>query len=399
MGVIVNFAEFVGKQYGDITSPQGKFAKGLSNKLCEVYYDFPGAWTGANNIIAGFQRGFMKSLCADRLPPPPPPLTRCQFPSQHWGTYRASVRRNEGECGEIVYWRQGVIKPVGVKVNHVPVVLSGKWVLNASDGTTVPCAPVNKQIYDSEFFGSAPGEIFYAPVTPNCALGVPEGSGASAFWAKTTYGGILPADCERGGVYPPGNPPPTINKTFNIDYSPDSRESYSFDISTNVDGKFEFPITINVGGVNVTIGFGGIEIGDDGGGVSTPAPDSNGNGTDVPPPNPTEYDVQPPPPETIKEPEEKFESDDSDVVWVLVDIIEEPNSGKTILQRFEADNTYFAGYFAWKVNAGSSYRLEEQPIRKKHSAFLRPSNVDGYSAYTVNNARISLKEYKLKPGA
>jgi hypothetical protein len=316
----------------------------------------------------------------------------------YWGSFRSAFKENGGKCGETSYWRQGTPKPFDVKCDPVPILVGSNWRIKCSDGTDVAVSPASKAIYDGEFFGPSPGQVQYAAVSSNCSVGIPSLAGDNVVYDKTTYSAVLPPDCDAGGVYPPGNPPPIINKTFNVDYAPDNRQSYNFNIETNIDGKFEFPITVNVGGVNITIGFGGIDIDSDEGGGETPAPDSNGNGTDVPPPNPTEYDVQPPPPATIKEPEEKFESDDSEVVWVLVDIIKEPNSGKTILQRSEDDNTYFAGYFAWKVNAGNAYRLEEQPIRKKHSAFLRPSNVNGYSAYTVNDAKISLKEYKVKPG-
>ena len=84
--------------------------------------------------------------------------------------------------------------------------------------------------------------------------------------------------------------------------------------------------------------------------------------------------------------------------YVLVTITKFPSiKEKTIVQKIEANNDYFAGYFNWIVdNGGSEYREPSIPIRKSKNAFKAPDNVKKYAVYGVNDAEFSTKEIKKK---
>jgi len=63
---------------------------------------------------------------------------------------------------------------------------------------------------------------------------------------------------------------------------------------------------------------------------------------------------------------------------------------KTIILPNPSDNTFFAGYFAWKLD---DWRGEEIPIRKSKHIFIKPNWANGYRVYTVNTSSIKVTDF------
>jgi hypothetical protein len=84
--------------------------------------------------------------------------------------------------------------------------------------------------------------------------------------------------------------------------------------------------------------------------------------------------------------------------WVLVTITKfPPEKEKTIIQKVEANNDYFAGYFNWIVTLdGVDYRTPSLPVRKTKNAYKAPDNLKTYAVYSVNGAEFSVLEKKKK---
>lgn len=151
-------------------------------------------------------------------------------------------------------------------------------------------------------------------------------------------------------------------------------------------------LNIDLGGVNFTFGSDGINT------PSPVAPDGGGGGDESPPPF-NEVDFEP----TVLEEGEELEvtpeeqEDEERIAWVTVDITTVPFKGKTVLQGNEEDNDYFAGYLAWTIPVGGGkYRLPQQPVRKRFSAFKAPDNVVGFRVYSVNGAKLSATIHREK---
>jgi hypothetical protein len=74
-----------------------------------------------------------------------------------------------------------------------------------------------------------------------------------------------------------------------------------------------------------------------------------------------------------------------------------PEKEKTIIQKVEANNDYFAGYFNWIVTLdGVDYRTPSLPVRKTKNAYKAPDNLKTYAVYSVNGAEFSIVEKKKK---
>lgn len=102
-------------------------------------------------------------------------------------------------------------------------------------------------------------------------------------------------------------------------------------------------------------------------------------------------------PDPEKDDVEDDEEEDEKIKYVTTKITTFPSQGKTILQKDELDNDYFAGYFNWFItNEEGKYMLPAMPIRKVSQIFKNIDEADGYRLYTVNNAKISVQVFKEK---
>lgn len=403
MGILVRWAEILGKKIGDLQSPGARNAEGVRKFVCSVYKQYPDRFKYLPDISEAYLRGWMRSVCSDNLPPPPPQLPECIRMEQAWGTYKSAYDTEEDECTKTHYWRTTQIFPEGTVDNYIPIAQNGRWYLRSKTGESIPIGAANKTIYQNRSFGAV--EI---PPLPAVALSVPctfapNGSGGyDAQWTDSTYQNPLPAYCDSGGRRPVTEPPPVINKNYDINFSPEYNPSISFQIKPNIDNNFTFPLNLTANNIDVTVDFGGITINLPGG---DPYPPSNNNDNNFPPEvtirrppaiNNDNYEPVVPEEEPPPEGEEKKEEKGVDIAFIKVDIITPPVRGKTILQPNEEDNDYFAGYFNWLVNADGDYRLTQEPIRKKRQIFIPPDYVTGYSVYAVNGAKFRVTRFVTK---
>lgn len=100
-----------------------------------------------------------------------------------------------------------------------------------------------------------------------------------------------------------------------------------------------------------------------------------------------------PPVEAEEEAVEEVVTEEEELLWVLVDVVQSPRGGKTITFSSAEDIVYFAGYLSWIVPFGGSYKLPQEPIRKQRSAFKAPDGVSGYRIVSVNGAILSSRKY------
>lgn len=205
MGLIVDYAELAGETVGSLLQPDHKIAKAVQNMVCGVYREFPDRITGANNIPAGYVRGFMGVVCEGQLPDPPPIAAECDRLSMVWGTFTRAFKDPGGECQATGYWRQGVILPEGELASNQPFSADGKWWLPKTDGGRINIAPASESIYNGEFFGGNPFQLPFVQSTPSCLNGTESNGGDSAVYTKTTYNKEIPDNCNQGGIDLPGN--------------------------------------------------------------------------------------------------------------------------------------------------------------------------------------------------
>lgn len=88
-------------------------------------------------------------------------------------------------------------------------------------------------------------------------------------------------------------------------------------------------------------------------------------------------------------PIEKEKEEEEEVKAVLIDVTKLPEGGKTMLMEKEEDMVVFAGYFRWiyKDESGD-YGFQEEPIRKKKTAFIRPIDASDFAYYAINKAEL-----------
>lgn len=400
MGVLIRWAEVLGQKVGSLQAPGTRNAEFVRRFICSVYQAHPSRFKGNLGIKEAYVKGWMRSVCGDALPPPPPQTNECIRQEQAWGTYKSAYNTPEGACGTTHYWRSIEVYVEGEVVNYAPYVDSNKWYIRRKNGIPIGIAGVAKSIYDQKLFGPAPNFPLPNISLPATCTNAPNGTGGyDAGWVESSYNKIIPEYCDAGGVYSPTTPPPVINKTYDIKISPDYSSRVTYTIKPDIDGNFTFPIEVTDGNNNITIDFGGITIDLPG---SDPYPPSGDGNNNLPP----EVIIKPPPringdnyepvaPEEEPPPEGEEEIEEKDVViaFIKVDIVTPPVKGKTILQKSENDNDYFAGYFCWLVEADGEYRLTQEPIRKKKQIFIPPQYVTGYTMYAVNGAKLKATRY------
>lgn len=89
------------------------------------------------------------------------------------------------------------------------------------------------------------------------------------------------------------------------------------------------------------------------------------------------------------EEKEEEEMDAKEFGYVLVQVTTAPEKRKTILQRNPDNNTFFAGWFRWRVEIdGTTYGFPELPINKPSQIFRRPDDASSFSLYTTNFAKV-----------
>lgn len=202
----------------------------------------------------------------------------------------------------------------------------------------------------------------------------------------------LPDDCGNSPDYYPPDPAIDFNDfTITINHTDGSVQNYT--TSTNISNSTS--ISFNGGGTTIKIGNDGVSISDgDDSAVKDDPPSSDTTTTFIPEDDPEKFDINKyPAPGDEEEGLDELEVENDMVDWVLVEIAVPPVKGKTILQNNPEDNDYFAGYFSWIINVGSAYRLEQQAIRKRLTAFRAPENISGYRIYAVNGAKLAITEY------
>lgn len=403
MGVLVRWAELLGQKVGELQSPSTRNAEPLRKFVCSVYKAHPDRFKANLTIRQAYVRGWMRSVCSDNLPPPPVQTSECTRQEQAWGTYKSAYNTTEGACGTTHYWRSIEVFPEGDVINYAPYVDSNKWYIRRKNGVAIGIAGVNKQIYDAKNFGAAPNFPLPNVALPASCTTAPLGTGGyNAVWVESSYNKVLPAYCDGGGIYPPTNPPPVINNSYEIKIAPDYSSKIDVSISPDINGDFKFPISFTANGIGVVFDFGGITIDLPGSDKFPPS----GDGGDALPP---EVTIKPPPPinddnyepviPTVEPPpegEEEKKEKNVEIAFIRVEITTPPNRGKTILQKNSDDNDYFAGYFSWIVNADGDYRLTQEPIRKQKQIFIPPVYATGYSVYAVNGAKFKVTRFVTK---
>lgn len=370
-------------------------AKNLSDDLfdaagemvCNLHNKHPDKW-----FIPHATRGFLTSVCAQGGLPTPTPNRRegghCPVSYRIIADWKVTRRFQQGQFD----------------VTEVLTILLGPIddvILEAEDG---------QNVLDFQIFARGSDTPVIARVDQSSGVGYVKDSETYRFERVDGQ----PDVCENGSGYPDSGDVNNndLNNTVNVNITNNNGDvigDTNIDITANYDGNdFTFPVTISGGGISIDVDVNGFtwnttnnNSSGDGGGDGGGGGSGGGNNDTFDENDFTEVDKdgndidteEPPPEEEIEE--EKVKN--PDIAWVLISITTFPSKGKTILQKNAANNDYFAGYFHWIISAnGNDYCLPAIPIRKQFMAVKSPSDSLGYTAYTVNGAKIITKLYKQK---
>lgn len=199
----------------------------------------------------------------------------------------------------------------------------------------------------------------------------------------------IPVGCPPQPIYP--NDPVINNKDFNLNITIPivndtgaARPSLNIPVKITVNPSLTLKVELNIDGDRYEFDYNGFNKIDVAPTINIPR---------LPKTNDPKVRPSPPVSTTPTEDVEETVTSGEDLVWVLVDVVQEPVKGKTITYKNTNDITYFAGYLHWLVGGQTSYKMPEIPIRKKKNGFQPPEGVDGYRLIACNGAILSARKY------
>lgn len=384
-----NWVSNLGQATGDFTQ---QMSSAIIGQTCKISAKYPVLLS-----LNPFSRGLLKSYCQLTDDPPTfpvnPGFTGGQCPGVSYNCYGYYISNNievDG-CGTVVTWTSGQIDGPVVGVNLPAGIPQSAAVIGNQSLDWAQCRSDNTGTL-IQYRGDPCG---FANVSAPTVF-----NNESVIITHCLRVDGLPDDCgDPPLTYPPD--PPVEPADFNISvpieiYNTNNElvEIENIPVTFNVDNSKPLNIDIDMGGINLTIGAPGLETVD-----APPAPEDPD--TKVPF-NINNYDLfffgneDPQPGDEPLEQEEE-EVEDETINWVLVEIVQTPGQGKSIIFPNPDNNTYFAGYFSWTIATPSgTFRLAEIPIRKKRTAFKAPAQALGYKFYAVNGATLRAFIYKQK---
>jgi len=186
------------------------------------------------------------------------------------------------------------------------------------------------------------------------------------------------------------NQPITVNE-YNSNGDIINSDTYVVNYDSADFSQFDF--TLNVGGMPVQVDIDGINIGGGGTGEGQKSSeerkdiaDKCGGGGVFNPEDLVEIEGE--------ETEEEIEIEASEIEYLLIDVTEPPDSGRTYVSD-NSENIHFnAAYLRWTgFNEGQGYSFPDIPIRRLQTIHKRPDDAGGYVAYAVNGAKIRISKF------
>ncbi len=90
---------------------------------------------------------------------------------------------------------------------------------------------------------------------------------------------------------------------------------------------------------------------------------------------------------------EVCEAEEVEATFLLIELTTFPRKGMAVLHKSPENTDYFAGYLNWKiVENGENYYYPSIAIRKAKNVFKKPPEVNGYSVYSINGAKMQVIE-------
>lgn len=394
---ILLWAEFITKGKAPTPDPSNQVAKEALKLYCNINKKYPAKLLQA----LPWNRAYIKWLCDEVAVPLPEPEEQPPY----------------GQCVGVMYaaWGSGIAQLNPGSGNNVPLVSQGQM----SRLSNIPLLPgkitrlqyINEKgqpVSASKYLSD--GKTFTKPTYLQIYHG---GSNSPHVVTFTNSWGQIIREFRRSdgladvcGSLPPAysEDPPTdpadFTKIVNIyNYNTDGSIRVTTPvpivIPVGITGNFDFDF--NAGGVDIHFDLGGISYS---GGNTTGGTTNNttnnyyGGGGSNEVFKPEDYEEELPTPEEEEEQQVKKPG----IEFVLVTVETMPDKNKTILMKNQNDNTFFAGYFRWLLDApDGSYGYEEIPVRKKRQVFKNPGYTNGYRLYSVNGAVLSSKMYVIQP--
>lgn len=363
----------------DLLVEAGREARDL---ICTLYNPFPGAVMNQADLTPGFVRGFFDRFCDNIVPPPPPPPPAA-LPGGQCDGVEYIIRYAQGNfaAGDFVDWQpefddrsNRFTAPFGsvFLATEGGLYLPGSehWsILSNSSGVLLPSALRRYYV--------VVGGVFHQ---------LNKGYGCQITRIERADGN--PDTCgDAEPLYPP-SPLPTsvdLSREYNITLSNGSVVTVNSTVtSVNNDNSVRFPVTVNVGGVNVDIDLGGVVVRNVqnnnylGGGGTVIVGDDGGGGNSLP--NSEDVDIDDT--ETFDQ-EELPESPVEEVEgierlgFVRLALTSIPSNAKTTGDGV-SPTVYIGGWLEFK--SGSSY-YPRQFINFANNVFVAPPGADGFAYY------------------
>lgn len=204
-------------------------------------------------------------------------------------------------------------------------------------------------------------------------------------------------DCGSLPPQYPDEPDPTdpeLTGSVSITNIDNETNTYNVTVNRDVNNTINFPPTIVVNDVAITIDITGIDVLDNNNTDKNSGNDDSGKAAEEPVPvDDTVPDVTQLDDVVVTDVTES-EDEDETIEYVITEITTFPLGDKTIIQSDSNDNDYFAGYFNWTTSTpAGNCRHPSEPIRKRLQIFRKPDWATGYRVYTVNRARINVTKF------
>jgi hypothetical protein len=370
--------------------------RGVRDVVCSYYFSFPDKIAPRAGVIGSINQAFMNQMCQYReLPPrPQPPIIGGQCCDIEYDVNVSYIMRRCNQNALIIQG-SGTVRGTGT--------VRGLVLQTCITNSGLSCLDV--------MFDSCTGQRTYQTVWSStrkiskvdCQLvGTtdPKADFINDITSKYSISSIaavggIPDTCGNGGGYPPTPPitPPDLQRDIDIKL-PDGTEfkipvTLKLDYN-DIDFSLEVPITLDVGGINVTVDLGGITINN-----SPENPNTSPDGGDRLPtgekhplplprgPVPCCVPKKPPGSEGFEEDikdemDPKKEEDIQDLQYVSVELTLIPSNAKSQAGN-GAPRVIYAGWFEFLTEG---YAYPRQPIHFTDNMFIPPVGATGY-AYTL----------------
>lgn len=385
MGIRRNLSE-VSERVGAGTADfYDKLADNVRQFACQLWSDFPDRITQNKNLAASFARGFMSSTCAaeGNLPTPPP-----------------DPNFNGGQCVGDRYQVRVTYRSETQDLTQTLLVSAEVY------------GPVTRVVFE-EVIGQDPGEEFLVvdgrdisgnPITVIADLA--GGAGVINTILDIENRNLTNSNDTCGDPplqYPVTNPDPDVDYVTDITIVNEDGNNLTFPlVYAPID--FNFPMTFDLGGIDVVIDLGGIDfnfgpggVGDGGGqlpdGQQDPLPipkDNPGGGNTTrkfPPPNTEDFE------EIIKQPStEDTELEGELLDYVTLQLTRIPVNANTQVW-VDGATVYYCGWFAF---ISDTFVFKREPIHFEFTIWNAPKGATGYQYQLYPGFQATATVYKRK---